>query len=83
MSVQHEPQVPDHATSRPALHHGEDLDLLAIELVGCPECDQPAEILRRFVLESTDGPLEHVRIRCLVGHGYFMPVELLNDQHLA
>ena len=22
----------------------------------CPECDAPAEIRRRFVLESTDGP---------------------------
>lgn len=54
-------------------------DLPAIELVGCPACDQPAEITGRVVLESTGGPIEHLRIRCLFRHAFFMPAELLHD----
>ena len=29
----------------------------------CPECGAPAEVTDRSVLESTDGPIEHVRVR--------------------
>ncbi|HZC73708.1 MAG TPA: hypothetical protein VE442_23655 [Jatrophihabitans sp.] len=46
---------------------------------GCPEpgCYLPAEILDRFVLESTDGPIEHASIACLGGHRFRMPTALL------
>jgi hypothetical protein len=44
---------------------------------GCPECGQPAEIWHRNVLWSTDGPIEHVRIRCVGKHTLFMPAEYL------
>jgi hypothetical protein len=42
-------------------------------VVCCPECDRSATVLDRCVLESTDGPVEHVRIRCAAGHYFFMP----------
>jgi hypothetical protein len=42
-------------------------------VVSCPECDRLATVLDRCVLESTDGPVEHVRIRCAAGHCFFMP----------
>lgn len=50
-----------------------------MQIIGCPEdgCDMPSEVIARQVLESTDGPVEHVKIRCLAGHWYFMPVDRL------
>jgi hypothetical protein len=41
-------------------------------LVGCPECGLPAEILDRFSLASTDGPVAHIawlRRWSLLPHG--------------
>jgi hypothetical protein len=48
-----------------------------IELTACPECGQPAEVLWREVLTSTDGPVEHARVLCISRHGFFVPVETL------
>jgi hypothetical protein len=41
-----------------------------IETTACPdpECQAPAEVLDRFDLSSTDGPIEHIRTRCVLGH---------------
>jgi hypothetical protein len=33
-----------------------------------PECQAPAEVLDQFDLASTDGPIEHIRTRCVIGH---------------
>jgi len=41
-----------------------------LELVGCPECAAPAEVVDRFTLDSTDGPVEHVRVRCVLRHQF-------------
>jgi hypothetical protein len=38
----------------------------------CPECGAPAEVIDRFALESTDGPIEHVRIQCIARHWFLM-----------
>lgn len=45
----------------------------------CPEdgCHLDAVVLRRTVLESTDGPIEHVMTVCPNSHGFFLPVEML------
>jgi hypothetical protein len=48
-----------------------------LTIVGCPECNQPAEVLDRFALESTDGPVEHVRLCCLARHHFLVPAEAL------
>ncbi len=48
-----------------------------MELTTCPECGAPAHIEQRHVLESTDGPIEHAKIRCVTGHWYFLPVAAL------
>lgn len=40
----------------------------------CPECGAPAELLDRFELCSTEGPVAHVRVRCLRSrHHFTMP----------
>jgi hypothetical protein len=52
----------------------------ALDLVSCPECQGVAEVERRHVLESTEGPVEHLKIRCLHGHWFLVPVALLPPQ---
>jgi hypothetical protein len=49
-----------------------------MELTLCPECESPAEIEQRHVLESTDWPIEHVKIRCVSRHWFFLPVAALS-----
>ncbi len=48
-----------------------------MEIVRCPDgaCAAPAEVIDRWTWPSTDGPLEHLRTRCLHGHGYTVRVE--------
>lgn len=46
----------------------------------CPECGAPALVEWRFVLESTDGPIEHCRVRCVRRHWFLMPVAGLNHR---
>ena len=56
-----------------------------LDLTACPEpgCSSPAEIVDRFALRSTDGPIEHVRTRCLNGHHFFLPVAMLISPHVS
>ena len=44
-----------------------------MDIVCCPRCGQPAEVVRRTHLCSTDGPIEHVSLLCLIGHVFLMP----------
>jgi hypothetical protein len=41
-----------------------------VEFINCPEpnCQDQAEIVDRFVLASTHGPVEHAKTLCLNGH---------------
>jgi hypothetical protein len=45
------------------------------DLLGCPdpECRAPAELIERFDLCSTDGPLPHVVTRCVRLHTFTVP----------
>jgi hypothetical protein len=44
---------------------------------GSERCGLPAEVQGRYVMRSTDGPLESARIRCPLGHWFNGPVESL------
>jgi hypothetical protein len=57
-----------------------------IMFVDCPaylgenhstRCGLPAELTHRFLMNSTDGPLESATIRCPAGHFFNGPVEFL------
>ena len=48
-----------------------------LQLVGCPQCAAPAEITDRFVLESTDGPVEHMTVLCTRRHRFTAAVDHL------
>lgn len=37
-------------------------------LYDCPICGLPAAASERFALDSTDGPVPHVRLLCVRGH---------------
>ncbi|WP_029138343.1 hypothetical protein [Nakamurella lactea] len=47
------------------------------DIVDCPDCVLPAEVLWRADLPSTDGPVPHVKIRCLARHWFLLPVAQL------
>jgi hypothetical protein len=44
-----------------------------LQIVTCPKCLAPAEITDRFVLESTDGPVEHITVSCVQRHRFTLP----------
>jgi hypothetical protein len=44
---------------------------------GATRCGLPAEVSRRFITRSTDGPMESAMIRCPVGHWFNGPIEFL------
>ena len=41
------------------------------------ECAAPAEVVDRFALPSTDGPVEHVKVQCLGRHWFVLPAAAL------
>ena len=47
---------------------------MELELTHCPDCGLPAEVIGRATMPSTDGPIEHVKTRCITGHWYMTPV---------
>jgi hypothetical protein len=51
-----------------------------LDLVACPDpsCHQPADVQDRLIMESTSGPVEHVKIHCLSRHNFFMPAASLS-----
>ena len=48
-----------------------------LDLVVCPECAAPAEVVDRFALPSTDGDVEHVKMQCLERHWFLLPATAL------
>jgi hypothetical protein len=44
---------------------------------GLARCGLPARIQDPYLAQSTDGPLESVRIRCPLGHCFNGPIESL------
>lgn len=48
-----------------------------MDFTTCPECGVQAEIEWRAVLESTDGPVEHAKVRCSNRHWFLLPVASL------
>ena len=41
----------------------------------CPQCELPAEVIDRFSLSSTHGPIAHVKTACLAGHVFTPPAD--------
>lgn len=41
--------------------------------VSCPDCRRPARVEWRDDVNSTSGPVVHVKVRCLDRHWFLMP----------
>jgi hypothetical protein len=56
-----------------------------IDVIECPEvgCDAPAEVLDRFPLQSTSGPIEYLRTYCVHRHLLVVPAQLWAHRHGA
>lgn len=48
-----------------------------MELTTCPECGATAAVTWRYCEESTDGPVEHVRLSCVQRHWFMGPAASL------
>jgi hypothetical protein len=52
--------------------------MLTHSFTACPDCGEIAEINDRFVLPSTDGPIEHVRMLCVRRHHFVLATASLD-----
>jgi hypothetical protein len=50
---------------------------VALSIGACPACGEPAEVIRRGSVVSTDGPIEIIRVICLDGHSFLMNADRL------
>ena len=53
------------------------------DTIPCPQCGAPAWITERFWLESTDGPIEHLKTGCLSKHWLTPRAETVQPEQLA
>ncbi|MGP0003786.1 MAG: hypothetical protein ACLPTB_02765 [Acidimicrobiales bacterium] len=51
-----------------------------LTLISCPECYVAAEVIDRFSLPGTGGPVDHVALGCAAGHHFRMPTDMLPAQ---
>ena len=48
-----------------------------MDKTGAVRCGLPAEVESRYLMRSTDGPLESAKIRCPRGHWFNGPIDSL------
>jgi hypothetical protein len=48
-----------------------------VTILDCPLCGLPAEIVARFTFDGSPGPVEHVKVLCVGGHWFTLPVDSL------
>ena len=53
--------------------------MITHSFAACPDCGEIAEITDRFVLSSTDGPIEHIRMLCIRRHYFMLAVASLDQ----
>jgi hypothetical protein len=49
----------------------------------CPQCGAPARVTERFRLDSTDGPVEHLKIGCVDNHWFTPRAETVERERRA
>jgi hypothetical protein len=53
-----------------------------MEWTQCPQCGLVAEVVDRDVWPSTDGPIEHLHVRCVARHRFVLPAATLELHQL-
>jgi hypothetical protein len=51
-----------------------------LDVVACPGCSMTAASQWSGRMESTAGPVDHVRITCVNRHWFLMPADALNER---
>jgi hypothetical protein len=53
------------------------------DTIPCPQCGAPARITERFRLDSTDGPVDHLKTGCVNNHWLTPPAETVQRERHA
>ena len=53
------------------------------DTIPCPQCGAPARITERFWLDSTDGPIEHLKTGCVNNHWFTQRAETVQREQVA
>jgi hypothetical protein len=51
--------------------------------IPCPQCGAQAQITERFWLDSTDGPVERLKIGCVSNHWFTPRAETVQAEQVA
>jgi hypothetical protein len=62
------------------IHNTTDDTTQYLEFVICPDCSMIAAAQRGGCLESTDDPVEHVRVTCVQRHWFLIPADMLTER---
>jgi hypothetical protein len=54
-----------------------DLNPMSTFELDCPTCAAPMEVIDRFTLWGVPSDVEHVKVRCVVGHWFTLPTDSL------
>jgi hypothetical protein len=57
------------------LHNTADVTTPYLEFASCPACSMIASAQWAGCLESTEGPITHVRVTCVHQHWFLMPAD--------
>jgi hypothetical protein len=68
---------PDSAEDRPMNDRALNRQETGFDLVACMQCGAPAEIVERYMLHSTDGPITHATVLGADRHRFMVLVERL------
>jgi hypothetical protein len=66
--------------SNNAIHSIGDGAAQDLEFVTCPDCSMIATAQWGGWLESTDGPVDHVRVTCVQRHWFLMPPDMFSER---
>jgi hypothetical protein len=53
------------------------------DTIPCPQCGAPAQITERFWLDSTNGPVEHLKTSCPSKHWFTPRAETVHSEQVA
>jgi hypothetical protein len=53
------------------------------DTIPSPQCGDPARITERFWLDSTDGPVEHLKTGCLSKHWFTSRADTVQSEQVA
>ena len=61
------------------LHITADVTAPCLEFLSCPDCSMIATPQWATCLESTEGPITHVRVTCVQQHWFLMPADTFTE----